>query len=94
MVGIHRQRTATKIIGGAIREARLQRRVTLEGLAKTAGISYQYLSGIETGKENFSIHILEKITLALEMPLVALISAAYRPERLSALMPSEVDAAA
>ena len=69
-----------RVIGGAIREARAERRLTLEMLARHAEISYQYLSGIECGKENFSIHILEKIAGALELPIVALISRAYSRE--------------
>lgn len=68
---------AVKVIGGAIRGMREQRGLTLEGLAANADISYQYLSGIETGKENFSIRILEKIARALDVSLVALISDAY-----------------
>lgn len=68
---------AVKVIGGAIRQLREQRGLTLEVLAASAEISYQYLSGIETGKENFSIRILEKIARALDTPMVALISAAY-----------------
>ena len=71
-------KVAIKVIGGAIRELREQRGLTLEGLAANADVSYQYLSGIETGKENFSIRILEKIARALDMPMVALISQAYR----------------
>ena len=71
-------KVAVKVIGGAIRELREQRGLTLEGLAASADVSYQYLSGIETGKENFSIRILEKIARALDMPMVALISQAYR----------------
>lgn len=71
---------AVKVIGGAIRQLREQRGLTLENLAATAEISYQYLSGIETGKENFSIRILEKIARALDMPMVALISTAYAGE--------------
>lgn len=70
-------KVAVKVIGGAIRELRERRGLTLEGLAANADISYQYLSGIETGKENFSIRILEKIARALELPMVALISRAY-----------------
>lgn len=72
---------AVKVIGGAIRQLREQKGLTLEGLAANASISYQYLSGIETGKENFSIRILEKIATALDIPVVALISAAYDPDR-------------
>ena len=68
---------AVKVIGGAIRQLREQRGLTLESLAANAEISYQYLSGIETGKENFSIRILEKIARALDMPMLALIATAY-----------------
>jgi DNA-binding XRE family transcriptional regulator len=71
-------RVAMKVIGGAIREARAERRLTLEVLAKQAEISYQYLSGIECGKENFSIYILEKIARALEIPMPQLIASAYK----------------
>jgi transcriptional regulator with XRE-family HTH domain len=70
-------KVAVKVIGGAIREIRVQRGWTLENLASNADISYQYLSGIETGKENFSIRILEKIAGALQIPMLSLISAAY-----------------
>jgi len=70
-------KVAVKVIGGAIRQVREQQGLTLEQLAANADISYQYLSGIETGKENFSIRILEKISKALNLPMVSLISAAY-----------------
>ena len=73
-------RVAVKVIGGAIREMREERGLTLEKLASNAHISYQYLSGIETGKENFSISILEKIARALEVPLADLVAAAYGRE--------------
>lgn len=73
-------KVAVKVIGGAIRQLREQRGLTLENLAANADISYQYLSGIETGKENFSIRILEKIAGALEMPVLALITDAYGRE--------------
>lgn len=70
---------AVKVIGAAIRVLREQRGLTLERLAMNAGISYQYLSGIETGKENFSIAILEKVAKALDVPMLTLIAAAYKP---------------
>lgn len=66
-----------KLIGAAIRSIREQRGLTLERLAMNAGISYQYLSGIETGKENFSIAILEKVAKALNTPMLSLITTAY-----------------
>lgn len=81
---------AVKVIGGAIRGLREQRGLTLEKLASSASISYQYLSGIETGKENFSIAILEKIARALDVPLLSLIAVAYGQEYRVA--PSQLDA--
>lgn len=51
--------------------------MTLEGLASEAGISYQYLSGIETGKENFTISVLEAVADALQFPVKTIVSLAY-----------------
>lgn len=69
--------SAHRIIGAAIRQFREQDGRTLEELAAKAGISYQYLSGIETGKENFSIGILEKITLALGLTPAFVVASGY-----------------
>lgn len=68
---------AQQLIGRCIRQLREQRGMTLEGLASEAGISYQYLSGIETGKENFTISVLESIAKALQFPVRTIISLAY-----------------
>ncbi len=51
--------------------------MTLEELASEAGISYQYLSGIETGKENFTVSVLEAIAGALQFPVKSIVSLAY-----------------
>jgi transcriptional regulator with XRE-family HTH domain len=56
---------------------REQKGMTLEGLASEAGISYQYLSGIETGKENFTISILEAVAEALQFPVKTIVALAY-----------------
>ncbi|MBS3935780.1 MAG: helix-turn-helix transcriptional regulator [Sulfuritalea sp.] len=68
---------AQKVLGACIRALREQRKVTLEQLALQAGITYQYLSGVETGKENFTIQVLEKLSAALDTPLNVLVTAAY-----------------
>jgi transcriptional regulator with XRE-family HTH domain len=60
---------AQKIIGAYIRAIREQKGLSQEALAMGAGISYQYLSGVETGKENFSIQVLESLSTALGLPL-------------------------
>ncbi|MBI2383674.1 MAG: helix-turn-helix transcriptional regulator [Gammaproteobacteria bacterium] len=56
---------------------RKERGLTLEAFATRAKISYQYLSGVETGKENFSIGVLDAVAAALGLPLNALILTAY-----------------
>lgn len=68
---------AQKILGSCIRTLREQRRLSLEQLAHNADISYQYLSGVETGKENFSIQVLERLSLALSFPVKNLVVTAY-----------------
>ncbi len=68
---------AQKILGAGIRALREQRNLSQENLSDQAGISYQYLSGIENGKENFTIQVLESLANALEIPLEMLVAAAY-----------------
>ncbi len=61
-------------IGRVIRIQRELQRLSLESLAGKAGISYQYLSGIETGKENFTIQVLESLSTALGVSVEQLIT--------------------
>ena len=68
---------AQRIIGACIRLFREQQQRTQESLAAQAGISYQYLSGIEKGKENLSLQVLEQLSAALRVPLRILVSTAY-----------------
>ena len=51
--------------------------MSLETLAAEADVSYQYLSGVETGKKNFSIEVLESLANALDVSLPAIVAAAY-----------------
>ena len=71
---------AKAIIGRFIRKLREQKQLTQEHLANQAGITYQYLSGAENGRENFSIDVLEALARALGAPLPQLVSAAFAPE--------------
>jgi transcriptional regulator with XRE-family HTH domain len=48
-----------------------------EKLAEGAGITYQYLSAIENGKENFTVGILESIAAALGLPFLELVEHAF-----------------
>ena len=66
-----------KIIGACVRTLRQQQKISQEALASKAGVSYQYLSGVETGKENFTVQVLESLAKALSIPVRTLVVAAY-----------------
>jgi transcriptional regulator with XRE-family HTH domain len=74
---------AKTILGRFIRKLREQASLTQEQLAQKAGITYQYLSGLENGRENFSIDILDALGKALECPLPLLISGAFAEESMA-----------
>jgi transcriptional regulator with XRE-family HTH domain len=66
-----------KILGACVRAMREQQKLTLEKLAAKSGITYQYLSGVEKGKENFTVQVLERLSVALGTSLKNLVAAAY-----------------
>ena len=71
----------TKVtIGRFIRRLREQKQLTQEQLATKTGITYQHLSGMENGRENFTIDILESLARALDYPLPQFIAGAFAPE--------------
>jgi DNA-binding XRE family transcriptional regulator len=70
---------AKTTIGRFIRRLREQKMFTQEQLAAKAGITYQYLSGLENGRENFSIDILDSLAHALACPLPQLVAGAFAP---------------
>jgi transcriptional regulator with XRE-family HTH domain len=71
----------TKVtIGRFIRKLREQKQLTQEQLAIKTGITYQHLSGMENGRENFTIDILESLARALAYPLPQFIAGAFAPE--------------
>ena len=71
---------AKTAVGKAIRTFRETRRLSLEKLAAAAGISYQYLSNLETGKENFSIQVFEALAEALNTTVLELTQLAFRDQ--------------
>ncbi len=71
---------AKAVLGRFIRKLREQKQFTQEQLATRTGITYQYLSGMENGRENFSIDVLEALAGALGAPLPQLVSAAFAPD--------------
>ncbi len=71
---------AKTTIGRAIRMLRETADLSQEKLAESAGITYQYLSAVENGKENFSIGILEALAKALRSDVESLVATAYHFE--------------
>src|SRR5213594_1179418 len=76
---------AKVVLGRFIRKLREQAEMTQEQLARKTGITYQYLSGLENGRENFSIDILESLGKALSCPLPQLVSGAFAEEKTAAI---------
>ncbi len=68
---------AKKIIGQYICYLRQTKRLSQQTLSEKAGISYQYLSGLENGRKNFTIDILEFLSEALNLSPESLVSEAY-----------------
>lgn len=56
-------------VGQRIRELRWQLGISQEELAARANLDRTYITSVERGKRNISIVNLEKISIALEVPL-------------------------
>lgn len=56
-------------LGKRIKSLRDQRRLSQEELAHRAAIHVTYLSGLENGKRNPSLTILERLSSALEVTI-------------------------
>ncbi len=68
---------AKNTLGRFVRELREQAKLTQDRLARKTGITYQYLSSLENGRENFSIEILEALGSALDCPIPQLVAGAF-----------------
>lgn len=68
---------AKRSIGRIIRLLREAAGLSQEKLAERAGITYQYLSTIENGKENVTVGVIESVAAALGLPFAALVERAF-----------------
>lgn len=68
---------ARTTIGRFVRQLRETQGLTQDQVATKTGISYQFLSGLENGRENFSIDVLESLAKALDTSLPRLVGGAY-----------------
>jgi transcriptional regulator with XRE-family HTH domain len=71
---------AKAAIGHFVRALREQKGLTQDQLAAKTGITYQYLSGLENGRENFSVDVLESLAKALGYALPKFVAMAYTTE--------------
>lgn len=72
---------ANAIIGEAIRRLREAAGFSQEKLAEKAAITYQYLSAVENGKENFTIGVMQSIAAALGLRFDELVEQSYADTR-------------
>lgn len=68
---------AKNTLGRIIRLFREAKGMSQEKLAERAGITYQYVSAVENGKENFTIGVLEALAGALGSDVPSLVEKAY-----------------
>jgi transcriptional regulator with XRE-family HTH domain len=54
-----------QIFGANVRRLRIERGLTQQDLAHRAEISVRFLSSIEHGRENVTLSVIERITVAL-----------------------------
>lgn len=62
-----------KLVGQKIKEKRQENNVTQQELAAACNFEKSNLSRIEAGKSNVTIHTLNKIATALEIPIKTLV---------------------
>ena len=68
-------------LGKRIRALRLKKKLTQEQISELVGLNSKYWSELERGNETISLKNLNKIAMALELPLVDLINAAHEAPR-------------
>jgi len=71
------------ILGRYIRELREQAKLTQDQLARKTGITYQYLSSLENGRENFTVDVLDALAKSLNCPVPDLVATAFAESKVA-----------
>jgi transcriptional regulator with XRE-family HTH domain len=66
--------------GLAVRELRLKQGLSQEALAKAAQLSRTYLTGVETGRRNPTLHNISRLADALGVPIRRLFRVSSYPD--------------
>jgi len=67
--GSHALANVRERFGQQLKKLRLQQNVSQERLAELAGLHRTYVSGVERGQHNISLENIEKLALALNVPM-------------------------
>jgi transcriptional regulator with XRE-family HTH domain len=74
------ERWPARLVGGRLREARRARSMTLDDVAREAGLTKSFVSAVERGGTSPSIGSLYRICEALAVPVASLFETATAPE--------------
>jgi len=58
------------IFSNNVRKYRIKQNLSQEELAEKAGVHRTYIGSVERGERNITINVMEKICMALEMPII------------------------
>jgi XRE family transcriptional regulator, aerobic/anaerobic benzoate catabolism transcriptional regulator len=67
------------LLARRVRDARARRFMTRKALAQQSGISLAYLARVENGTGNISLSLLQRLALALNLPIETFLSAEKEP---------------
>jgi len=67
------------LLGQRVRDARARRFMTRKALAEDSGISLAYLARVEGGTGNISLGLLQRLALALNLPIESFFTSAEAP---------------
>ena len=62
----------TETFGQNVRRIRLEKKLTIEGLATDVGLSYSYMGQLQRGERNPTLDVVERIAKALGVKAIEL----------------------
>lgn len=62
-----------QVFGKNVRRARIEKGMTIEGLANDVGLSYSYVGELQRGRRNPTLKVVERIAKALGVTPVDLL---------------------
>jgi transcriptional regulator with XRE-family HTH domain len=74
--------TITEKFGLRLKTLRKEKGLSQEELAERSGLNRPYISGIEQGKRNVSLEVMEKLAEALGVEMVVFFEQNFTPSKL------------